>query len=419
MLPFQRLAFLRDNLFDIQGLKPFNLLSAVVLAYLVFQSAPLRATDKIEQTSLRVLLLYFATFTITLIRSIPNAPLFHDHFPDVFPDSYLDYILSNCIVPAFYVLPFLVILTRMCSFQELERITTVICLSILLLSIALIILVAINPSALLSGSRDEMAELVSGSRDEMAELCGTYFGVNRNTIGTIYICTTPLLLYKVLTRSAFWIVPLGLSLVAILLLQSRSALVTVAVAYCLFLIQRRKFVILGLSAAAVGIVSLVWVGPTVESLLSIGLDSGSDFSADALLTGRVDHIWAPLLDEWTSDIGLFLFGAGRYGMMTSELWYTGTLIHATHAHNAIIDFFLDCGAIFTFVLIVLLFIGVATALRVGRRLNSDLYWALFACIIGFGIGTMTDREIFPTIDNMYVFPIIAMMINLARLRYRG
>src|SRR6185369_10495761 len=124
--------------------------------------------------------------------------------------------------------------------------------SILSLSIALIILVAINPSALLSGSRDEMAELVSGSRDEMAELSGTYFGVNRNTIGTIYICTTPLLLYKVLTRSVFWIVPLGLSLVAILLLQSRSALVTVAVAYCLFLIQRRKFVILGLSAAAVG-----------------------------------------------------------------------------------------------------------------------------------------------------------------------
>jgi hypothetical protein len=29
----------------------------------------------------------------------------------------------------------------------------------------------------------------------------------------------------------------------------------------------------------------------------------------------------------------------------------------------------------------------------------------------------TEREIFPTVDNMYVFPIIAMMINLARLRY--
>lgn len=417
ILPFQRVTFLRDNLFDIQGLKPFNLLSAAVLAYLVFQSAPLRATDKIEQTSFRVLLVYFATFTISLIRSIPNAPLFHDHFPDVFPDSYLDYILSNFVVPACYVLPFLVILTQKCSFRELERITTVICLSILLLSIALIILAAMNPSLLSSGSQDEMHDLVSGSRDGMAELCRTYFGLNRNTIGTVYICTTPLLLYRVLTRSVFWIVPLGLSLLAILLLQSRSALVTVAIASCLFLLQRRKFVILGLIAAALGIVSLLWVGSTIESLLSIGFDSGSDFSADALLTGRVDHIWAPLLDEWTSDIGLFLFGAGRYGMMTSELWYTGTLIRATHAHNAIIDFFLDCGAIFTFVLIILLFTGVTTALRVGRSLNNDLYWALLACIIGFGIGTMTDREIFPTIDNMYVFPIIAMMINLARLRY--
>jgi hypothetical protein len=29
----------------------------------------------------------------------------------------------------------------------------------------------------------------------------------------------------------------------------------------------------------------------------------------------------------------------------------------------------------------------------------------------------TERAIFPTVDNMYLFPIIAMMINLARLRY--
>jgi len=105
--------------------------------------------------------------------------------------------------------------------------------------------------------------------------------------------------------------------------------------------------------------------------------------------------------------------------MTSELWYTGALIPATHAHNAIIDFFIDCGAILTSVLIILLLVGVATAWRVGRRLNSDLYWALFTCIFGFGIGMVTEREVFPSIDNMYVFPIIAMMINLARLRHLG
>jgi hypothetical protein len=29
----------------------------------------------------------------------------------------------------------------------------------------------------------------------------------------------------------------------------------------------------------------------------------------------------------------------------------------------------------------------------------------------------TERDILPTIENMYVFPIIAMMVNLARLRY--
>jgi hypothetical protein len=416
MLPFQHVTFLDTNLFGIQGLKPFNLLSAVVLTYLVFQGALLHARDHIEQRSIRIFLLYFATFTIALFRSIPNAPLFHDRFPAAYPDSYLDYILSCWIVPAFYVLPFVFTLKRMRSFQELERITTVICFSIFLLSAAFIIIVLMNPSAL-QGHRDEIADLALGSRAPMVDLCDTYFGIHYNTVGTIYICTAPLLLYKVLTRSALWIVPLGLSLLAILLLESRSALVTVAVSYCLFLIQRRRFVILIVGAAVVGITSFLWIGPTIGALLSIGFGDSSDFSANSLLTGRVDYIWIPLLNEWTSSIGLFLFGAGRYGMVTSELWGSGALIQAGHAHNAIIDFFLDCGAIFSSVLIIFLLVGIATAWRVGRSLNCDLYWALFACIFGFGIGMMTEREIFPTIDNVYVFLIIAMMINLARLRY--
>jgi hypothetical protein len=305
----------------------------------------------------------------------------------------------------------------MCSFQELERITTVICLSILLLSIAFVAFVLMNPSVLLSGERSGMDDLVPANRDEMAEFCVTYFGVHYNTIGTIYICTIPLLLYRTLTRSAFWIVPLGLALVAILLLQSRSALVTVAVSCSLFLILRRRFVILVVGAAAAGVTSLLWIGPTLQALLSIGFDSGSGVSADALFTGRVGSVWVPLLNEWTSDAGLFLFGAGRYGTGTSILWDSGTLMPVTHAHNGIINFFLECGVILTGVLLIFLFVGTATAWRVGRRLNSDLYWALFACIFGCGISMATECDILPAIENMYAFPIIAMMINLARLRY--
>ncbi|MBP1063397.1 hypothetical protein JOE51_004864 [Bradyrhizobium japonicum] len=420
--PFQRAPFLTDNLFGIQGFKPFNLLSGVVLAYLVFDTAPLHATDKIERTSIRIFLLYFATLAIALIRSVPNAPLFHSRFPESFPESYFDFVLSACIVPTFYTLSFLFTLKRMCSFQEIERITTVICLSILLLSIAFVALALMNPSVLLSGHASEMAgpdsaNRVLVARDEMNELCLAYLGTHYNVIGTIYISTVPLLLYRALTRGGLWIAPLGLSFLAVLLLESRTALVTVAASCSLFLILRRRFDILVLGAAAAGATSLLWIGPTIDALLSIGLGSSSGFSADALLTGRVDYIWGPLLSEWTSNIGLFLFGAGRYGILMSQLWDTGTLIQASTAHNAIIGFFLDCGVIATGVLLIFFLVGTATAWRVGRRLNSDLYWALFASIFGLGISMATGRDILPTIDNMYAFPIIAMMINLARLRY--
>lgn len=416
MWPFQRVLFLRDNLLGIQGMKPFNLLSAVVLAYLLFDTAPLHATDKIERTSIRLFLLYFATFAIALIRSVPNAPLLHSRLPDSFPGSYFDFILSDCIVPIFYILSFLFIIKRMRSFQDLERITTVICLSMLLLSIAFIAFVLMNPSVMLSGDSG-MAGLIPATRSKMAELCETYFGAHYNVIGSMYICTVPLLLYRALTRGAAWTVPLCLSMLAILLLESRGALVTIVVSCSLFLILRRRFAILILGAAAAGVTSFLWAGSTINALLSIGFGSTSGLSTNGLLTGRVEYIWAPLLSEWTSNIGLFLFGAGRYGMVTSQLWNTGALIQADQAHNAIINFFLDCGAIATAALLIFLVVGTATAWRVGRRLNSDLYWALFACIFGCGISMATELEILPTISNMYMFPIIAMMINLARLFY--
>lgn len=414
MWPFQGALFLADNLFDIQGFKPFNLLSAVVLAYLVFDTAPLHATDKIERTSIRIFLLYFATLAIALIRSVPNAPLLHSRFPGI-PGSYVDFVLSACIVPTFYTLSFLFILRRMCSFQELEKITTVICLSILLLSISFVAVVLMNPSVLLAGHAGGMTD---SDRDEMAQLCIVYFGSHYNVIGSMFISTVPLLVCRALTRGALWIAPLCLSLVAVLLLESRTTLVAVVASCSLFLILRRRFGILVFGAGVAGVTSLVWSGPTVDALLSIGFGSGSDVvSADALLTGRVDYIWRPLLEEWTSNIGLFLFGAGRYGIGTSQLWNTGTLLEKTVAHNAIIGFFLDCGVILTGVVLMFLMAGTVTAWRVGRRLNSDLYWALFASMFGCGISMVTGRDILPTIENMYVFPIIAMMINLARLRY--
>lgn len=60
------------------------------------------------------------------------------------------------------------------------------------------------------------------------------------------------------------------------------------------------------------------------------------------------------------------------------------------------------------VLVIFLAIGTVAAWRVGRRLNSDLYWALFACIFGCGISMATQGDILPRLDNMYAFPIIAI-----------
>src|SRR5215472_13073682 len=109
----------------------------------------------------------------------------------------------------------------------------------------------------------------------MAQLCETNFGVHYNVIESMYISTVPLLLYRALTRGALWIAPLCLSLLVVLLLESRSALVTVAASCSLFLILRRRFVILALGAAVAGVASLMSIAPTIDALLSVGFGSGS------------------------------------------------------------------------------------------------------------------------------------------------
>jgi hypothetical protein len=143
MWPFQLVPFLTDNLFGIQGFKLFNLLSAVVLAYLSSYTRPTKSNEHPSE---------FFSFTSQLLPSPSfDAHLLHSRFPVSFPESYFDFVLSACIVQTFYTLSFLFTLKRMCSFQELERIMTVICLSILLLSIAFVAVVLTNPSVLLSG----------------------------------------------------------------------------------------------------------------------------------------------------------------------------------------------------------------------------------------------------------------------------
>jgi O-antigen ligase len=249
----------------------------------------------------------------------------------------------------------------------------------------------------------------------MFELCEKLLGMHYNQVGTIYITAGPLLVYLALRPGVLGKLNLAFAFGMLLVIQSRSALLAFAIAVVITLIVLRRTLVLTAGAIIAALILVIWQGPTTAALLSVGVSDGDGFSLDGLLTGRVNAIWGPLLDEWFSDPLLLVFGAGRYGIVTSPLWRLGEIMQTTHAHNAFVDFFLDNGIVLTFALIAAIIWWLVWTWRIGRAMQSALFWALFMCPVAYLMGTLTERQFFPAVDNMFLFPILAVTLNVIRV----
>ena len=147
------------------------------------------------------------------------------------------------------------------------------------------------------------------------------------------------------------------------------------------------------------------LGPTaVGSALELGCGPGT---------------WTPLLAEWLSTPQLFWFGAGEYGMLTSRILASGLMLMVAEAHNAYLEFFLDDGIVlfvlFIAAILVLMFLGW----RLGRRLHCGLYWSLLLCVVGFLASAFTGRRFFPQPENAMIYPVLAALVGVARLKLAG
>jgi O-antigen ligase len=103
-------------------------------------------------------------------------------------------------------------------------------------------------------------------------------------------------------------------------------------------------------------------------------------------------------------------------MMTSPAYFKGTILQVDTAHNAFIEFFLDNGIILFLIMIFYIFKLLKLAWYNVKAINSDVGWALFVSIICYFIATISGRNIYPTPQNMFLFPIIALMVNYLRCK---
>ncbi|MBP1684427.1 MAG: hypothetical protein H6Q33_570 [Deltaproteobacteria bacterium] len=406
VLPFQGSPIVNCNLLDIQGLKPFTILAVAALAGELSRQKPWRFQDVTERGALLWYLAYVCVFLVVFARSIPHLPIFHALFPSQFRDSRVSYFLSFFLRPALSTCLFPLIIRQFQTEDEVHLVRRTISISMAVLSASVLAIILSTPDIYLGGRR------------HMAVTFQHHLGLHYNSLGTIYIVTGPLLFCSALEDRMFPKLNAMAAAIVIATIQSRSALVIFWVeSLVLLLVLRKGFAVVAINLVATGLFHL-WSAPSVTAIRAVGW-SHDTLNPDDILSGRLRFLWLPLLSEWIANPARLLWGAGRYGILVSAHFTTGSILRVTHAHNAFVDLFLDTGVIGVIVAVVVLAAGLSRAWRTGRSIRDPLFWTLAVCLCGYLAGTLTERGFFPSYDNLLLFPVLALLVNVARRRTRA
>lgn len=409
LMPLLYSPILNPPLLGISGMKPWTLLAAAACGVALFDRRLYAIRGRIDVVATRLFFLYLAVWIIVFFRAVPNVGLFHAIAPTKFPPSPTYFFFKDFAVPFLYTFFFFIILKMARSETAIRSFLRVIGLSMFVFSMAILAVAAIEFGAL------------TGSRGAWSTALERYLGLGYNTAGTVYIITAPLLLYLALTRRLFWVANFALSLTVILLLQSRSSLLVYALSCAAMLVLNRRLGLL-VAAGAVGVIVLaMFIGYgmplSIEAVVAVGIeDAGGSWSMNSLLADRLALLWAPLLDQWFSEPLRLLFGAGRYGIMTSDVYVRGAYFLGTHPHNALIEVLLDAGIVVAAAMLFAIIYFLRRGWKLGRRLDDPLFWALYCAIGGYLVASLTERSFFPSYDNFELFPVLALLVCTARLR---
>ena len=387
-----------ENLLGIPGAKPYSLLALMTLVVCYYHGGQVFFQfDKIRRKVFIYLGIYFALFSLALVHSLAYFELIQIVKQDWFlsPSSYL---LSWYIKPSLYIVSFVYILNHITSEEDIEKIFNFLCMLLGLISLTVVLVV--------------ISHWTTFMMTRSVDYWSYYLGYHYNEIGTFYIILGPLVVVPALKKRFWGVLSWCLTLLAVVLLQSRTALLVFLLGNLLllfFLGKKKELVFL---SSIVFLISLYFLPGFIMDTLLTGLESGD---LDKISTGRVYSIWLPLLDEWFNNIKLFLFGKGYFAMLSSSGYQRGIIYQTFHPHNAFIQMFIDNGIILFLAFILLLIKFLKKAWHNVRKVNSDIGWALFVSIISYLISCVSGRSFYPTRENVFLFTIIALLANYLRL----
>lgn len=401
ILPYNLSPYVAYDIMGVPGLKPFNLLCLIMVVLLFHFRSSQPAVDY-EGSVVRKIniffFLYLVIFAIGAARATGYIQMYYNYTLDPKFSSSLQYLLSFFVRPVLYTVPFFYVMSIAKREEDIDKITNIICVATLLLSIVVISLVAVN------------YQLLSSERLVMNEVFESALGLHYNTLGTIFLILVPLLLYKATREGVIAKLTFILAVVAVLLIRSRSAILVVCFSIILlFLLLGKKRQLL-VFLPCVPIFLVLYPPEFLMKTMSVGSEK---LTVDSISNSRLGGIWAPYFYEYLFDLKKTLFGVGLHGMIASPSFYRveNHIVKALQAHNAYFDLFLNFGVT---VLGLFLFFSVKLlrhAYHLVRKYNNPFIFSLFVSILSYLLSAFSERTFYPSYDNMFLFIIISLFLK--------
>lgn len=397
-VPYSNTELFRDSLVSLPGAKPLQL---VALFVIIVACINYKKSTPLPKFASFFAMAIITVFTISIIRSLAYLDILNWMREENL--STLNYMLSDYVKPLIFFLPLIIISKFTHKLEQIEFLVKTLVLSIMILSIYLLYLYLFK-----IGFKGDLRWV-----DEYYSLT---FGLHRNDIANFFMIVFPLCIARFFLKKNFFnLVSIGLSIVAIGFLYSRTAYLVMIISFLfyLFISKRSKFLPVFLTIAF-GLSFIV--SASIIERASKGLE---EHDLESISAGRIDGIWLPLIEEHTRDSKKLLLGNGRYGMKISEAAQSSIMVSSSHPHNMYLEQIVDAGLI-GFIIFILFFILLLQ--KISRNLHylpngrlKEYHYAIYVSIISYMLAGMTGRSFFPMFLNSYLWIVIGIAIALIRM----
>jgi hypothetical protein len=402
-IPFSQTTFFNESVAEFPGARPFLLLGAFV-AFIAF----INWRNFVQIPRIIVVFggIAFTLLVIAVLRSLPNVGMIAAAVEQEYTP--LGFILSHVVKPSLYLMPMIIVAKFATTGKDVNRLAGTLVFSLIALSVYFLYDYTFNVQN-------------KGDIEAAWEVVGESLGLWKGMAGFLYVVGFPMVLARYFVKKdVFSIVGIVLCVISVGFLYSRTAYVTVVAAFFLYLFfsKRTRFlpvlIVLGLGASLI-------ISETIIERATKGFES-SDLNQVA--SGRVEHQWIPLAEEYSKTPVDIALGRGRFALLTTRVWQSGILPGAAHPHNMFIEMILDGGLVSLFILLAFITAIMWKAYQwipmVKTKEAREYLCGSLVAMICYLMGGMTTGSMFPTLENSYFWLIAGLaMVIIKQTRVSG